>query len=197
MPPAAKASYSRFRNRAELKSGRGVHKTKNCAHLHCHLQFYLRILVYLVIYDSWCVSLEQVLLSWYACQSTLRLSSYLRHSLADNRAPLTLNISQNEWETIFRCPIPRPDLTFSNFASLESTRRPGPASLKTEMAVRERTCYELDTSQVDMRLPGKGNSSLRDARPVHLIITMIKWIRTSALSIKKCLSMSSMIYPFP
>jgi len=31
---------------------------------------------------------------------------------------------------------------------------------------------------------GKGNSNSHGARPVHLIITMIKWIRTSRLSIK-------------
>ena len=34
-----------------------------------------------------------------------------------------------------------------------------------------------------VRLPGKGNSNSHGARPVHLIITMIKWIRTSRLSI--------------
>ena len=33
--------------------------------------------------------------------------------------------------------------------------------------------------KVDVRLPGKGNSNPHGARPVHLIITMIKWIRTS------------------
>ena len=38
--------------------------------------------------------------------------------------------------------------------------------------------------EVDVRLPGKGNSKFHDARPVHLIIAMIKWIRTSRLSIK-------------
>ena len=42
--------------------------------------------------------------------------------------------------------------------------------------------------KVDVRLPGKGNSNNHGARPVHLIITMIKWIRTSGLSIKKFLS---------
>ena len=36
--------------------------------------------------------------------------------------------------------------------------------------------------KVDARLPGKGNSNSHGARPVHLIITMIKWIRTSRLS---------------
>jgi len=39
--------------------------------------------------------------------------------------------------------------------------------------------------RVDVRLPGKGNLNSHGARPVHLIITMIKWIRTSRLSIKK------------
>jgi len=42
--------------------------------------------------------------------------------------------------------------------------------------------------KVDVRLPGKGNSNSHGARPVHLIITMIKWIRTSRLSIKNSLS---------
>ena len=39
------------------------------------------------------------------------------------------------------------------------------------------------TGKVDVRLPGKGNSNSHGARPVHLIITMIKRIRTSRLSI--------------
>ena len=38
--------------------------------------------------------------------------------------------------------------------------------------------------KVDARLPGNRNSNTRGARPVHQIITMIKWIRTSRLSIK-------------
>jgi len=42
--------------------------------------------------------------------------------------------------------------------------------------------------KVDVRLPGKGNSKSHDARPVHLVITMIKWIQTSRLSIKNSLS---------
>ena len=42
--------------------------------------------------------------------------------------------------------------------------------------------------KVDVRLPGKGNSKSHGARPAHLIITMIKWIRTSRLSIKISLS---------
>ena len=35
------------------------------------------------------------------------------------------------------------------------------------------------TRKVDVRLPGKENSEAHGARPVHLIITMIKWIRTN------------------
>ena len=42
--------------------------------------------------------------------------------------------------------------------------------------------------KVDVRLPGKGNSNSHGARPVHQIITTIKWIRTSRLSIKNSLS---------
>ena len=34
----------------------------------------------------------------------------------------------------------------------------------------------------------KGNSNSHGARPVHLIITMLKWIRTSRLSIKNSLA---------
>ena len=42
--------------------------------------------------------------------------------------------------------------------------------------------------KVDVRLPEKGNSNFRGARPVHLIISMTKWIRNSRLSIKNSLS---------
>ena len=31
--------------------------------------------------------------------------------------------------------------------------------------------------KVDVRLPGQGNSNSHGARPVHLIISTIKWIR--------------------
>ena len=39
--------------------------------------------------------------------------------------------------------------------------------------------------KVDVSLPGKVDSSSHGVRPVHLIITMVKWIRISRLSIKK------------
>jgi len=42
--------------------------------------------------------------------------------------------------------------------------------------------------KVDVRLPGKGNSNSRGTRPVHLNITMTKWIRTRRLPIKNSLS---------
>ena len=45
----------------------------------------------------------------------------------------------------------------------------------------------LTYRKVYVRLPGKGNSNAHGARPVHLIITMITWIRTSRLSIKNSL----------
>ena len=42
--------------------------------------------------------------------------------------------------------------------------------------------------KVDTRLPGKGKSDFHGARPIHQIISIIKWIRTSRLSIKNSLS---------
>jgi len=45
----------------------------------------------------------------------------------------------------------------------------------------------LQAGKVDIRLHGKGNSNSHGARPVHQIISMIKWIRTSRLSIKSSL----------
>jgi hypothetical protein len=45
--------------------------------------------------------------------------------------------------------------------------------------------------KVVVRLPGKGNSNSHGTRPVHLITTMIKWIRTGRLSIKNSLSVPS------
>ena len=47
--------------------------------------------------------------------------------------------------------------------------------------------------KVDVRLPGTGNSNSHGARPVHLVITMIKWTPTIRLSTKKSLSGRSLI----
>ena len=52
------------------------------------------------------------------------------------------------------------------------------------MGTTENTGHVMHARQVDVRLPGQGNSSSHGARPIHLIITMIQWIRTSRLSIK-------------
>ena len=45
--------------------------------------------------------------------------------------------------------------------------------------------------KVDVGLPEKGNSNSHGARPVHLIIMMKEWIRTSRLSIKNSLPLSA------
>ena len=64
-----------------------------------------------------------------------------------------------------------------------------PTSLQTVLpcsvvtGTRWRTRWEVIGT-----LPAKGNSNSHGARPVHLIITMIQWIRTSRLSIKNFLS---------
>ena len=55
-----------------------------------------------------------------------------------------------------------------------------------ELLARVRFFFQL--LNIVGRLPGKGNSDSHGARPVHLIITMIRWIRTSMLSIKNSLS---------
>ena len=45
---------------------------------------------------------------------------------------------------------------------------------------------------MDVKLPGRGNSLFYGGRPVHLIITMMKWIQTSWLAIKHYLSVVSL-----
>ena len=56
-----------------------------------------------------------------------------------------------------------------------------------QVRVQHRHCRRRLHRKVDVRLPGKGNSNSHGARPVHLIITMIKWIRTGRLSIQNSL----------
>ena len=46
----------------------------------------------------------------------------------------------------------------------------------------------LRARKVDVRLSKKGNSNSHGARPIHIIISMIKWILTSRSSIKSSLS---------
>ena len=45
--------------------------------------------------------------------------------------------------------------------------------------------------KVDIRLPGQGDSNTHGARPVRQMISTIKWIRTSRLSIKDSLPVPS------
>ena len=50
------------------------------------------------------------------------------------------------------------------------------------------------TRKVIIRLPGKGNSSPHDAKPVYQIMSMIKWMRTSRSAIKKLLYLDGIAY---
>ena len=45
------------------------------------------------------------------------------------------------------------------------------------------------TSKVDMSLTGKENSNSHGARPVHQVISVIKWIQTRRISIENSLSL--------
>ena len=54
----------------------------------------------------------------------------------------------------------------------------------------QRCCF-IRARKVDVRPPGKEYSNSHCARPVHLIITMIKWIRTSRLPTKNSQSFIS------
>ena len=66
----------------------------------------------------------------------------------------------------------------SENSSLQATH----AHSERKIAQPGRRCRCPRARNVDVRLPGKGNSNSPGARPVHLIITMIKSIRTSRLS---------------
>ena len=46
--------------------------------------------------------------------------------------------------------------------------------------------------KVDIKLPEKENSNSDGARPVHQIISTMKWIRTSRLSLKDYLSLAQL-----
>jgi len=48
--------------------------------------------------------------------------------------------------------------------------------------------------KVNVRLLGKGNSNSHGARPVHQIISVTKWIRTSRLPIKNSLSRVDVVW---
>ena len=76
---------------------------------------------------------------------------------------------------------------FVNFGAKKS-----PVATMKAFAGERTSCFEgvrvTITRKVDIRLPGKGNSNPHGTRPVHQIISLIKWIRTSSLSIKNSLS---------
>jgi len=59
---------------------------------------------------------------------------------------------------------------------------PGRRDASRPLHLHPRQPHTLDTHSgsrmVDVRLPGKGNSNSHGARPVHLLISMIKGIRT-------------------
>ena len=59
----------------------------------------------------------------------------------------------------------------------------------------DQTMFVSGSRKVDVWLPEKGNSNFHGARPVHLITTMIRWIRTGKLSIKKSLSLEKNFCP--
>jgi len=69
----------------------------------------------------------------------------------------------------------------------------------------EGICTQVSTFQgkvnfartVDISLPGKGNSNSNGTRPVHQIISMITWIRTSRLSTKNSLDFASLGTAYP
>ena len=59
---------------------------------------------------------------------------------------------------------------------------------KKEEEVRRFKCkHRQSTRLVDVTLPGKENPTCHRAKPVHQIISMIKWIRTCRLSIQNLL----------
>ena len=62
------------------------------------------------------------------------------------------------------------------------TKNPAPPRTQgARCRVQVASSRECDVRKVDVRLPGKGDSTPHGARPVHLIITMIKWIQDSRL----------------
>ena len=78
---------------------------------------------------------------------------------------------------------------FRNTQSLECTKlRTHSAQSKPQIPKSECSRVYLETKKVDIRPHGKGNLNSHGARPVDKITSMIKWIRTSRLSMKKSLS---------
>jgi len=76
----------------------------------------------------------------------------------------------------------------SHSAGLRGGRARADRISVAEFRVQGEKSRGLAAREVDIRLPGKENSSSHGARPVRQIISMIKWTRVSRLSIKNCLS---------
>ena len=77
----------------------------------------------------------------------------------------------------------------SSFLSASSFQPPFSRGMLTDGA-QFPPYFALVDWKVDARLPGKGNSNSHGAKPVHAIISMIKWIRTSRLSMNHSLSVA-------
>ena len=56
------------------------------------------------------------------------------------------------------------------------------------MSTQSCQLFSLEPRKVNRRLHGKANANSHGARPVRQIVSMMKWIRTSRLSIKNSLS---------
>jgi len=87
-----------------------------------------------------------------------------------------------------RVQVPALQALLQSISALQSAP-PGrfPANKLTVFYCTAKAASQVENRKVDLRLPGKGNSDSHGARPVHQIITMIKWIRTSRVSIKNSL----------
>ena len=69
----------------------------------------------------------------------------------------------------------------------------GSGSSLPPLAGREIAPSPPPDRKVDIRLSAKRNSNAHGARPVHQIISIMKWIRTSRLSIKYSLALSDLL----
>ena len=87
-----------------------------------------------------------------------------------------------------------PGISLTSLSKIErATFAETPLSYRAKWCCRYKTDFNTmmrahrRAPEVDVRIPGQGNSNSYGARPVHLIITTIKWIRTSSLLIKNSL----------
>ena len=94
-----------------------------------------------------------------------------------------------------QCPTLPPDTpatTLSDTAGRAVRARTRWSRTSPPRAIKSSVCGVRPIRKVilhDVRLPGKGNANSHGARPVHPIISMVRWIRTSRLSIKNSLSL--------